>query len=372
LFDTSAYNLVILSLAGGLISLLGSVGIFVSLIIQRRVERLQEILEELVDLSYQTEQNLTSNIYRLIQKYQMYYILPHGPSKTIMRYLDFTMALVIISWLGLLILTFKPPFQYRALLHVLPILGGLSLMIYYRKLLQNAINPLENQMLNAIIPPPVQLRSVSFLSRYVNVSVRSLLQQARLRVVFRKVKRGKSSGQTCYDAEIVLKEELSFDDFFYYFSFPLQKKPHTLKHFVAFGHLQLLFPPDPVTGKPVPVVRNVNITLGWCNWGDLPPVEVEARLLIFPLGEKHPIAYRFKLLEEKSYYAPQTDYTMAVDRGIMFTVDDGHIVIIEGEERLPAYELAKDWFQLNLGRRYFDPEISQKEPVECTTEVYIK
>ena len=40
------YLFIIISIGTGLLSLLGSVGIFISLIVQRKVERLQAILEE--------------------------------------------------------------------------------------------------------------------------------------------------------------------------------------------------------------------------------------------------------------------------------------------------------------------------------------
>lgn len=372
MFEISTYNLVILSVAGGLLSLLGSVGIFVSLIIQRRVERLQEILEELVDLSYQSEQNLTSNIYRLIQQYQMYYILPHGPSKTIMYYLDFTMALVMFSWLSLLYLALQPPLRLQTFTLLLPILGGLCLMVFFRRLLQNAINPLENEMLNAIIPPPVQLRSVSFLSRYVNVSVRSLLQQARLGTVIRKSLEEDKEGQSCEVAEVVLKEELSFDDFFYYFSLPLGDKQPNCSHFVAFGHLQISFPPDRVTGKPVPVERNINIPLGRCKWQDLPGERIEARLVVFPLGEKHPISYLFFLHEEKNYFAPQDDSHIAIDREITFTVKGNQVIIIEGEDKLPLYELSRPWLKLSQGRKYINVESPAGQPAECAADIYIR
>ncbi|MDS1028959.1 hypothetical protein RDV78_00400 [Bacillota bacterium LX-D] len=370
-FNYEEYNLIILSLVGGLISLLGSVGIFVSLTVQRRVERLQELLEELIDLSYDKEHNITRKIFQLIQKYQMYYILPHGPSKTIMQYLDFTMTLVTVTWLALLFLSFTPPFRIISFIYLIPVLGGLILMVFYRKLLQNAINPLDNQLFNAIIPPPVNLRSVSFLSSYVNVSVHSILQQARLSMVLRRIKREDCVGQTCYDAEIVLKEELSFDDFFYLVSFPLNGSKDSC--FVAYGHLQISFPPDPVTRKPIPINRNVNITLGWCNWSALPKDKIEAKLYIFPLGEKHPILYQFIFLPEMQYYTVETDPLPVIDRKITFTVTkDNALKIIDGEKELPCFDLIAAELRLDSGRKYLDYESSDIRSIDCIAEVYIK
>lgn len=368
MFDISTYNLVITSLAGGLLSLLGSVGIFISLIVQRRVERLQEIMEELSDLSYETERNLTAHIYRLIKKYQAYYILPHGPSHTIMRYVDFTMLLVVISWLGPLVLSFYAPFQKLTVFYLLPLLGGLGLMIFFRSLLQNAINPLENQMLSAIIPPPAKLRSISYLSKYVNISVLTLLQQARLRIVLRKTLQENSSGEKYYVAEVVLKEELSFDDFYYYLIIPLEGSS---RPFTAFGHLQLSFPKDPFTKKPVPIERNINVTLGWCPWEILPLKKLEATLVIFPLGEKHPIKYSFHLEEEKNYYAPLKECQVFIDQDITFAVEENKVKIIQGEEKLPAYEWMKDWWELYQGRKYYDGRLKEEKPQECHKEAYV-
>lgn len=366
MFEIYEYNLIILSVVGSILGLLGTVGIFVSLVIQRRVEKLQDILDELVDLSYLSEQNLTGSIFRLIQRYQMYYILPIGTTKAVMLFLDYTLLFTTVCWLSSLFTTFEPPLRFEALIYILPIIGALVLMVLYRNLLQNAINPLEYKMFNAIIPPPTQLRSVSFLSGYVNVSVRSLLQQARLSMVLRKAEREDKCGQTVYDAEIVLKQELSFDDFFYYYSFPLQEG-----YFVAFGFLQIRFPPDPVTRKPVPVGRNVNIPLGLVNWNELPARQVKASLLILPLGEKHPIRYTFDLHEEKNYYAPLAKPSIAVDRDITYRVDGGKISILEGHEKLPAYEVCQDWLIINQKRMYLSSTLQAKNPKECSEDISI-
>ena len=64
-----------MAISGGLLTLLGSVGIFISLIIQRRLDRLQDTLEG-ISLSYRSETNLTGLMYNLIEKYQMHYMVP--------------------------------------------------------------------------------------------------------------------------------------------------------------------------------------------------------------------------------------------------------------------------------------------------------
>lgn len=367
MFDLYEYNLTILSVVGSILGLLGTVGIFVSLVIQRRVEKLQDILDEIVDLSYQSEQNLTSSIFRLIQRYQMYYILPISTTKAVMLFLDYTLLFTTVCWLSSLFATFEPPLRPEGLIYILPIIGALLLMVLYRNLLRNAINPLEYKMFNSIIPPPTQLRSVSFLSGYVNVSVRSLLQQARLSTVLRKIQREDKRGQTVFEAEVVLKEELSFDDFFYYYSFPLQEG-----YFVSFGFLQIRFPPDPVTKKPVPVGRNINIPLGWVNWLDLPKRQLKATLLILPLGEKHPIRYTFELFEEKNYYAPLAKPVVTVDREITFSVANGKITILQGHEKLPAYEICQDLLHINQKRMYISSTRLGENPQECLEDISIK
>jgi hypothetical protein len=367
MFQLPGYNWVILSIVGSVLGLLGTVGIFVSLVIQRRVEKLQDILDEIVDLSYESEQNLTANIFRLIQRYQMYYILPIGTTKSVLQFLDYALLFSVLCWLSSLLTTFKPPLQIQTLIYILPIAGAMVLMLLYRNLLKNAFNPLEYKMFNVIITPPTQLRSVAFLSSYVNVSVRSLLQQARLSTVVRKVKGEENRGQSSFNAEIVLKQELSFDDFFYYYCVPLHEG-----YFVAFGFLQIQFPQDSVTRKPVPVGRNVNIPLGWTDWDNLPTKQVKATLFILPPGEKHPIRYTFDLYEENSYYAPFTKPVIRVDRDITFTINNAKIAILEGHEKIPAYELCQDWLLINKKRMYWSSTKENKEPKECSEGIYIR
>ncbi len=196
MFLINYYILIALSICTGLLSLLASVGIFVSLTVQRRVERLQEILEQLIDQTYEQERNLTGNIYRLIEKYQMYYLLPDSPSRTIMRYIDSTIIVVTLIFSGLLFISYKPPLHPGILLYALPIATGFGLFIFFRRLLKNAINPLDNRLFNTIIPPPFKLHSISFLSSYVNASTLSILKQVRLSVVIRNQKKKNKTPQS--------------------------------------------------------------------------------------------------------------------------------------------------------------------------------
>ena len=139
MFQLPGYNWVILSIVGSVLGLLGTVGIFVSLVIQRRVEKLQDILDEIVDLSYESEQNLTANIFRLIQRYQMYYILPIGTTKSVLQFLDYALLFSVLCWLSSLLTTFKPPLQIQTLIYILPIAGAMVLMLLSRNLLKNAL-----------------------------------------------------------------------------------------------------------------------------------------------------------------------------------------------------------------------------------------
>jgi hypothetical protein len=61
---------------------------------------------------------------------------------------------------------------------------------------------------------------------------------------------------------------------------------------------------DPITGKPRPTARNLNIPLGEIA-NDLRLLKPEVRFLIFPKGEKHPIQFLYSLKQVDSvYFAP--------------------------------------------------------------------
>ncbi|MBZ4686712.1 MAG: hypothetical protein PWQ96_2370 [Clostridia bacterium] len=370
MLNKSSYFFLLLSVSSGLLGLLGSLGIFISLIIQRRVERLQEILEDLVDQSYLDDINLTSKIYQLINRYQMHYILPDNPSKTITRYIDLTIIVVSTFWLLGSIFLFNPPYKSIHLLLLLPVLTGISILIFFRKLLINAINPLDNIMLNSIIPPPVQLRSVSFLSSYVNVSVKSLLKQARLTVTIEREKKDCEDKEYTDKGVVILKEELSFDDFGYYFTVYNKKECF----FIGFGNLVMRFPPDPITKKPAPVERNINVPLGYLNWQALTD-EVNASLLIFPIGEKYPIQYDFTLHKKEHYYVPNQDPHCFINQNITYKHSNNNLNILDCKTQLPYLAKVGSNFSLEPVRKYSN-KIEKPESIAsflvCNEEINIK
>lgn len=362
MFDLQAYLRVILSLCGGLLTLLGSVGIFVSLTVQRRVERLQDILEEFMDLSYHSETNLTGKMYKLIEKYQMHYLLPKGPSRIIMFYVNLTIIIVILAWSGSLLDGFRQPWHWRTLIYVLPVVIGLGILLFYRFLLKNAINPVANALLSPLIPPPAQLRSVSYLSRYVNVSVKSILKHARLRLLVKAVEPG--------TMVVLLKEELSFDDYFYFLH--LQDEDNR-PVFTGFGELKMAFGSEPITGKPVPAARNVNVPLGFINARIPVAGTCEARFLIFPWGEKHPIEYIFRMHSRQANIVMADEPEISVNYMITYRIVQNRLEIIEDQTKLPYFRELAPGFILDNRRRYWPggkvcrPETVQK----CEHPIYI-
>lgn len=369
MFNASAYIFILLNITGGLLTLLSSVGIFISLIIQRRVERLQDILEELTDESYCEELNLSGKIFNLIEKYQMQYLLPDRPSKTIVRYMDLTISATILFWSATLILSYRPPWQWHSLVFLVPMAVAFVIFFFFRQLLKNAINPLNNKLLSSIIPPPTKLRSVSFLSNYVNVSVKAILKQVRLNVVIRKQDRVYTDCDTL--GQVVLKEELSFDDFYCYCRLYIGEK----NVFLGFGEISITFPEDEVTKKPVPIERNVNIPLGFTYWHLLPANgSVSVQLLIFPRGEKHPIEYSFSLQEENNYFVSLKEPQAATNRDIVFQVENNRINILKGMDKVPFLERIKDKLVFN-GKRYYlanpHPAFQVRELKDCTEDVFV-
>ncbi len=370
MFELQSYLRVILSICGGLLTLLGSVGIFVSLTVQRRVERLQDILEEFMDLSYQSEINLTGKMFKLIEKYQMHYLLPEGPSRIIMFYVNITIVIVILSWSGVLLCGYSPPLQWQGLLFILPVLTGLGILLFYRFLLKNAINPVANALLGPLIPPPTHLRSVSYLSRYVNVSVKSILKHARLRLVVKSTESG---------VTVLLKEELSFDDYFYFLNLQNEAN-HTL--FTGFGEIKMVFGHEPITGKPVPAARNVSVPLGFIapeanlpGPGDNFPDDAgfEARFLIFPWAEKHPIEYVFRMHGRQSNIVMADEPEISVNYMITYRIRQNRLEIIEDQTKLPCFRELAPVFSLDNRRRYWsDGEFCRPESVKiCEQPIYI-
>lgn len=343
--DADSYFRLLSGLSSGIITLLGSVGIFISLIIQRRVERLQDILEEFMDLSYQEDSNVTGKMYKLIEKYQMHYLMPDAPSRIILSYINASLAAILFSWLMMIILTVGKTPHLEELPLILLGLGAMGILFFFRHLLMNSISPANKPLLSPIIPAPTKLRSVSYLSRYVNVSVKSILKQARLSLVLRV-----KSENNVHKAEVILKEEVSFDDFFYY----LFIEADSTTHFVAFGELRYLFPPDPITKKPVPVEKNVNIPLGWCDLTSIMTKDLSAQLFIFPRAEKHPIHYIYRFKGDTCVFRPVGEPEVKVNHLIIYHIKDRHVRITEDHQQIPGLTELSPKFVLNRKRFFID------------------
>lgn len=358
MFDFESYHKVLISVTAGLLTLLGSVGIFVSLIIQRRVERLQDILEEFMDLSYHEDINLTGKMYKLIEKYQMHYLLPDGPSKKITTYINITITIVIISWTSTLLVNFQLPIKAQTIFYSLPIFSGLGVLIFYRQLIKKTISPIDNSLLSPIIPPPKQLRSVSFLSKYVNVSVKSILKQARFRIIC------KSFGK---EDMVLLKEELSFDDYYYYLVIG-DEKPY----FIGFGQLKIDFGIEPITGKPVPAAKNVNIPLGYIDLKTFPDEPVKATLYIFPEGEKHPVEYSFTLEKHQGIVKIVENPEITVNYVLTYSIKKDYLNILHHQNTIHGFQCFSPYFKLTGGRWYTtDLDYQKKKVNRCDEAIFI-
>lgn len=356
------YTYLVLSVAGGLLTLLGSVGIFISLIVQRRLDRLQDVLEEFINLSYRSEVNLTSQMYNLIEKYQMHYLFPQKPRLMILRYIDLNIFFILLLWVLTASMFYKPPFSPFLIIQVIPLGIGIYAALFFRRLLRNTIN-LKNPLLENIIPAPTKLRSISFLSHFINISVKSILKQARLTIL---LKYQEADDET--KIKVFLKEELSFDDFFYYFL--LSEKDNPL--FISFGEICFNFPPDQITGKPVPACRNLNIPLG-----DFlikkEPETLTARLLIFTHGEKHPVQYLYHLSKGTRLFSSHTHPEITINHQIIYSIEANRLKLIEAGLKIPYFEELSPHFYLQNKRCYLAPIISN-EPLEiktCREEVFI-
>lgn len=372
MFDLTKYLPIVLAINGGVLTLLGSVGIFISLIIQRRVERLQDILEEFMDLSYHKDINLSGKMYKLLQKYQMQYQLPEKPSRTILYYINLTILMVISTWSALVMATFEPPWRPISIVYLFPVFGGLILLIFYRQLLKYAINPVRNQLLQTIIPPPTKLRSVSFLSSYINISVSSILAQARLSLVIRLKTPEHLETKTC-PASLVLKEELSFDDYFYYVE--LHEEDTDSLVFVGFGEVVIDFPSDPITGKPVPIKRNINIPLG--NLVLTRGIKlVEARMLLFSKSEKHPVKYFFTLKRDGKVLSPVDEPSVSTVTQITYKVIQGKIELVDNHFDSSWLKDLSPNFKLNGEKWYITGnhclQLKPNSASQCKDEAFVK
>ena len=359
LFDTQSYFRVLASINAALTTLLGSVGIFVSLTVQRRVERLQDILEEFLDLSYHSDTNITGKMYKLIEKYQMHYLFPDTPGRLIVQYINLTIIVVIVSWFAILAIGFRWTWHIALLFYMVPIFMGLGILFFYRYLLKNAIYPFGNNLMSPLIPPPVLLRSVSFLSRYVNVSVKSILRQARLRLLIKPHENGK--------ARVILKEELSFDDYFYYMFIAWENKPV----FVAYGELKIVFGNESITGKPIPAAKNVNITLGYIPFEKLNYNEYEAKFFIFPRGEKHPLEYVFKLKRQENIFIMMGEPEISVNYMITYHIEKDRFHVIEENADIPFFRTLVGTSALNNKRYACQAPFHPENVSPCTEDIYI-
>lgn len=363
------YSQILLAIAGGLLTLLGSVGIFISLIVQRRLEKLQDILEEFINLSYRSETNLTGLMYNLIEKYQMHYLFPRQPRMMILLYIDLNIAFILLLWAIILYMYYVPPFCARTLLYLVPMGIGIFAGLFFRRLLRNTIN-LENPLLDTIIPAPARLRSISYLSHFVNLSVKSVLKQARLTLLI--VDAGDKKKPSLF--QVYLKEELSFDDFFYFLL--VSGKETETPYFVAYGEVHFRFLPDPITGKPIPVRRNVNVPLGEFTVFPGEKEDYNGKFLVFTRGEKHPIQYTYKLERESSYLASESNPEMTVNHQIIYTVKDEKVVIIQCDLKIPYFCETSPGFKLNSQRYYLAPASSgegKMPPIQtCKDDVFIR
>ncbi|MDD4753320.1 MAG: hypothetical protein PHT78_08760 [Desulfitobacteriaceae bacterium] len=318
MFDSGSYFFIIISLSGGLLALLSAVGIFVSLIIQRRVERLQDILEELLDLSYANEFNTSTKIQNLIYKYQMQYNLPVKPIKSVLAYITLTIVFTILFWAWLLFLIFKPPFKWNSLVYLFPMVAITAIMIFYRHLIKSAVNPIGHHMFKSIIPAPRFLRSIAFLSSHINVAAANIISQARpLPVIREKAPNVRS---------VVLKEEIPFDDYHYYFSLYHEEEIF----FIGFGHMKIDLDDDPITGKPRPTARNLNIPLGELDLNSNKNI-LEAVFLVFPKGEKYPVQFKFILEKESRVYCAPQPPAVSLNHLITYCFDNNHLRIISNQ-----------------------------------------
>lgn len=367
MIETNNYSVLLLAVAGGMLTLLGSVGIFIPIIVQKRLDRLQDILEDFINLSYRSETNLTGLMHNLIEKYQMNYLFPHKPRFLILRYIDVNIFFILVIWITAFLLAYQPPLSPHLLLQLIPLLIGIYASFFFRRLLRNTID-LEKPLLETIIPPPVKLRSISYLSHFVNLSVKAILTQARLTLHVNLSQEEEEKGQV--QAEVFLKEELSCDDFFYYLI--LQEEEKAL--FSAFGEIILHFPSDPVTGKPVPVCRNLNIPLGSFamqpHGGDL-----SAKLLIFTRGEKHPVQYTYRLAKGIGFLSSASGPEIVVNHQITYTIKQNQIKILAYNASIPLFENLSPFFLLN-GERYYLNVVSSTDNltshiVNCQDKVFI-
>jgi len=222
-------------------------------------------------------------------------------------------------------------------------------MLWFKRLLQYLISIDETPLLGSIIPAPKRLRSISYLSSFINVSVKSVLKQARLSLLLKKCDLDNPESPW----NMYLKEELSFDDFFYFLILFDQKNPI----FLSFGEIIFDFPCDGITGKPSPIKRNINIPLGELNLTTLNE-ELTATMLIFTQGEKYPLNYQYKLKKGGNYYAPSENPEVSIDHQITYAIEKDTIKIIQNKSSLPFIKEFSSLFNLN-GTKVYLPKVQE-------------
>ncbi len=351
MFELSSYFFILLNITSGLLSLLGAVGIFISLIIQRRVSRLQDIIEEILDLSYEDSANTTVKIQNLIYKYQMQYILPAKPIKTVIHYININIAFQLIFWIWLLYLIFKGPLSWDSLIYLWPLFAMLFVMLFYRHLIKCTINPVDNRLFNAFIPPPGILGASPICPDMLTFPSKSLCSSPAPPPVLRH--------KAPESWEVLLKEELPIDDYHYFFVLVDQMGIS----FYAYGHVLIELDHDPITGKPRPTARNLNIPLGKIT-KDLQLVQPKAYFLVFPKGEKHPLIFTYTLERIDTVYFAPTTPEVSTNHFITYHVCEKDIL------RLLTIEATEEWTKYlpeNIpaqGRRKFWEQDGQEEVME--------
>ncbi len=329
MFEFTSLAQILTSITESLVTLLASMGIFVSLIIQRRVDRLQEIMEEFIDLPYHDEINITGRMFNLIRKYTMQYQLPNRPIKVMLAFTYLTTVIIIFNWLILLYKQYRPPLQSETVMFLISVGAGLFTVLFFLTLLKNTINLAHNHFLVPLIPPPERLRSVSFLSRFINVSLLAIIKQARFSIVMRATRKDELD-----IFELVLKQELSFDDFFYYFYL---EQDDTLQ-FISFGEVKYEFPPDPITGKPVPMQRNLNVPMGEVRLANARDTVYVGHYYLFPREEKNPLHFMFNFRHEGQFIVPVEKPVIALNHSVIYRFSENRIQLIELKENIPYLE----------------------------------
>jgi hypothetical protein len=162
---------------------------------------------------------------------------------------------------------------------------------------------------------------------------------------------------------------LSCDDFFYYLE--LEDGKETL--FISLGEIIFHFSPDPITGKPVPVCRNLNVPLGVFSMHESSN-DLSAKLLIFTRGEKHPVQYSFQLEKGTGFYSSISNPDIVVNHQILYKIKDEQIKILANSTSTPYFNELSSFFYLDSTRYYLTSPTSgdlSASLVNCKESVFI-